>query len=89
MSGEIRARTRAGTGIPVDRISPEELSNAVLLVLKDGHCFDRPTLINYVRAVFGFDRTGEKAKKAIEDSIRSLLQEEVIGEGSLGIGLRG
>jgi len=89
VDGEIKVRSRAGTGIPVDRISPEEISQAILLVLKNGQCFDRTTLINNVRAVFGFDRTGVRAKRAIDDCILSLLHAEVIGEGSLGIGLRG
>ena len=88
VSSEIRVRSRIGTGIPVDRVSPEEIGEAILLVLKDGHCFNRQTLINHVRSLFGFDRTGTKVKNAVEKSIELLLHDERIGEGSLGIGLR-
>lgn len=85
---KINVRSRLGTGIPVDRVSPEELNEALLLVLRDGHCFDRNMLINHVRSVFGFERTGPKVKNAVENSIDQLLRDGKIGEGSLGIGLR-
>ena len=89
MFGPVSVRSRIGTGIPVDRVSPAEIGEAVLLVLQNGHCFDRTTLINHVRSVFGFERTGDKVKSAVENTIEILLRDEMIGEGSLGIGLRG
>jgi hypothetical protein len=42
-----------------------------------------------VRALFGFSRTGPVPEEAIGAAIKSLLSEEVIGEGSVGIRLRG
>jgi Protein of unknown function (DUF3320) len=82
-------RSRAGTRIPPERIPPEEYHDAVLTVLRAGDGLDRVTLTKAVRALFGFSRTGPVLEEAIGAAIESLLSEEVIGEGSVGIRLRG
>lgn len=87
IDGEIRVRSRNGTNIPAERIAPEEVREAVLLVLRDGHKFTKPNLINEVRTILGFNRTGGSLQQVIEQSIDSLLNEGIIGEGSTGIGL--
>lgn len=81
-------RSRAGTGIPADRIPPEEYRTAVLLALQRGP-LDRKLLTNSVRAIFGFDRTGARLDTAIAQAIDSLLADGRLGEASTWICLRG
>ena len=88
ISGEIRIRSRNSVSIPAERIAPEELREAILLILRDGHKFTKSNLINEVRAVLGFNRTGASLQQVLEKSIDALLNEGIIGEGSTGIGLR-
>lgn len=87
LHGKVRVRSRVNTGIPAERIPPEEIREAVLLILKDGHKFCRQGLINEVRAVFGFSRTGPNLRQSIDQIVEQLLSENRIGEGSTGIGL--
>lgn len=84
----IRVRSRAGTNIPADQIAPAEIREAVRLVLEHGHKFERAALVNEVRTVFGFNRTGGSLQIAIGSVIDEMLSAGVIGEGSTGIGLR-
>ena len=86
--GVVRVRARNGIPIPAERIAPEEIREAILLVLRDNHKFSKPNLINEVRTIFGFSRTGGNLQQVIEQAIDNLLVEGVIGEGSTGIGLR-
>ncbi len=88
IGGEIRVRSRNGVPIPAERIAPEEIREAVLLVLGDGHKFNKPNLINEIRTIFGFNRTGASLQHVIEQAIDDLLSEGIVGEGSTGIGLR-
>lgn len=85
--GEIRVRSRNETGIPAERIAPEEVREVILLILRDGHKFTKQKLINEVRSVFGFARTGTSLQQVIERIVEDLLSENIIGEGSTGIGL--
>jgi hypothetical protein len=84
----VAVRSRAGTNIPADRIAPEEYRAAILLALQTGDGIDRKILINTVRALFGFSRTGPNLEAAIVAAIESLLADQTIGEGSTGIKLR-
>jgi very-short-patch-repair endonuclease len=88
-AGVVRVRSRVGTRIPPERIPPEEYREAVLTVLRAGDGLERVALTKAVRSLFGFSRTGPVLEEAIGSAIESLLSEEVIGEGSLGIRLRG
>ncbi|MGA9772930.1 MAG: DUF4011 domain-containing protein [Blastocatellia bacterium] len=85
---EIVVRSRAGTGIPADRIAPEEYRAAILLILQPGNGLERKALTNAVRALLGFNRTGPNLEAAISAAIDSLLASQVVGEGSTGIKLR-
>ena len=84
----IRIRTRLGTGIPAERIPPEEYEAAILLILQTGQGYSRDELIKRVRSLFGYNRTGNQIKQHVGAAIDSLLHEDRIGEGSTGIKLR-
>jgi hypothetical protein len=87
--GELRVRSRVGTNIPAERIAPEEVQEAILMILQAAKSgFTRQNLINEVRALFGFNRTGAALKQVIDDAIEVLLTRGIIGEGSAGIMLR-
>jgi very-short-patch-repair endonuclease/DNA polymerase III delta prime subunit len=87
-NGAVKVRSRAGTRIPPERIAPEEYREAVLMVLKAVDGLERKALVNAVRALFGFARTGATLDAAINQAIDALLAEDVLGEGSTGIKLR-
>lgn len=84
----VSVRSRAGTKIPPERISPEEYRAAVLLVLRAGDGVERKALTNAVRSLFGFGRTGTNLDSHIGSAIEELLAAEIIGEGSTGLSLR-
>jgi len=86
--GICRARSRAETGIPGDRIAPEEFAEAAKLVLAGGQAFPRDALVTEVRAVMGYSRTGAVLEQAIGNVIDGLLASGVLGEGSRGLMLR-
>ena len=81
-------RSRNGTNIPAERIAPEEIQEAVLMVLRAGKEFTRQELINEVRAVFGFSRTGPSLQQAIDAAVEDLLKQRMVGEGGIGIAMR-
>jgi superfamily I DNA and/or RNA helicase/very-short-patch-repair endonuclease len=87
-TGEFQVRSRNETNIPAERIAPEEVREAILQVLRAGQGFTRRELVNEVRAVFGFNRTGPSLQQVIDSAIEALLAKGTIGEGSLGIALR-
>ncbi len=87
-STQVIVRSRAGTGVPAERISREEYREAVLTVLRGGQGFARAPLTNEVRALLGSSRTGVILKEQIGQALDSLLRESVLGEGSAGIVLR-
>src|SRR6266446_3397800 len=86
-TGKCKVRSRAGTGIPANRIAPEEYREAILDVLAKGHAFSRHQLVNEVRSVFGFSRTGAILDEAINREIDAMLHNGKVGEGSTGIRL--
>jgi hypothetical protein len=81
-------RSRNGTKIPGNRIAPEEYEQAIIAILSKGHTFGPTDLVNEVRTVFGFSRTGPILDDAINAAIDSLKRQGKLGEGSGGIGLR-
>jgi hypothetical protein len=87
-NAEVKVRSRLGTNIPAERISPEEYEEAVLLALAAGQSYDREELIKRVRGLFGFSRTGNQIRQQVSAAIDALLHEDKIGEGSTGIRLR-
>jgi hypothetical protein len=84
-SSKITIRSRAETGIPAERICPEEYREAVLTVLRVSHSLSRPQLTNAVRWLLGFNRTGATLEAQIGQAIDALLGEGALGEGSTGI----
>jgi very-short-patch-repair endonuclease/DNA polymerase III delta prime subunit len=84
----VTVRSRAGTKIPPERISPEEYRAAVLLVLRAGDGVERKALVNSVRSLFGFGRTGTNLDTHIGSAIEELLAAGIVGEGSTGLSLR-
>ena len=88
-TNRVTVRSRAGLNTQPDRIAPEEYDQAIRLILAEGHSFPRQTLINEVRALLGFSRTGTHLQQAISDAIDRLMTANVLGEGSAGVCLRG
>jgi very-short-patch-repair endonuclease len=86
--GTCRVRSRDGTGIPGDRIAPEEYCEAAKLVLAGGHALQRQALISETRAVMGYSRTGPILEEAIGNVLDALLVQGILGEGSGGLTLR-
>jgi hypothetical protein len=82
---DVAVRSRAGTRIPAERIAPEEYRAAVMAVLDGNRAFARPALVNEVRALLGFARTGPSLDDAIGTTVGALLAEGVLGEGSTGV----
>jgi hypothetical protein len=82
---DVVVRSRAGTRISAERIAPEEYRAAVLAVLEDGRAFARPALVNEVRSLLGFSRTGPALDEAIGTVVTAMLAEGVLGEGSTGV----
>jgi len=87
--GAARVRSRAGTRIPAERLAPEEVRAAILLVLGTGYGFPLAALANEVRALFGYGRGTDALSAAVEAQAAALLAENVVGHGSLGLMLRG
>ena len=82
---EVVVRSRAGTRSLAERIAPEEYRAAVMMVLDHGRSFARPALVNEVRSVLGFSRTGASLDEAIGAVLDGMLTNGVLGEGSTGI----
>ncbi|HUQ82022.1 MAG TPA: DUF3320 domain-containing protein, partial [Gemmatimonadaceae bacterium] len=85
---DVTVRSRAGTRIPAERIAPEEYRAAVAAVLDGGRAFTRPALVNAVRSLLGFARTGAALDEAIGGVVAAMLSEGSLGEGSTGVRLR-
>jgi len=82
---DVIVRSRAGTRIPAERIAPEEYRSAVMAVLDGNRAFARPALVNEVRSLLGFARTGPSLEEAISTTVAAMLADGVLGEGSTGI----
>lgn len=87
-TGNMIIRSRAGTKIPPERIAREEYREAILTVLRTGTGLERKMLINAVRSLFGFSRTGTILEAAIGTAIDELLSEQIVGAGSTAITVR-
>ncbi len=86
--GAMLVRSREGTSIPIERIAPEEIREAVALILTSGAELSRIHLINEVRSILGYARTGPNIKVVVENAIDELIKEGRIGESSFGLALR-
>jgi very-short-patch-repair endonuclease len=83
-----KIRSRAGTAIPADRIAPEEYREAIIAILTANGVMTRPDLIAEVRGLFGFARTGAILESRISAAIEGAILAGILGEGSVGLGLR-
>lgn len=81
-------RSRAGTRIPADRVAPEEYRAAVLAILEGGHSFDAEALATEVRVLLGYGRMTPALEEGVGTAVATLLTEQRIGEGPLGLRLR-
>lgn len=89
IDGACQPRSREDTGIPGDRIAPEEYVETIRRVLAASQAFPRTVLVSEVRAAMGYNRTGAVLEEAIGNVIDGLLVAGVLGEGSTGLTLRG
>jgi hypothetical protein len=86
-SGEpVPVRSRAGTRIPGDRVAPEEIREAIRLVLQSAGGMTRDELLSEVRHVLGVGRTA--LAPAFNEAIEGMLRGGSVGEGSTGYALR-
>lgn len=81
---QIKARSRARTGIPAERIAPEEYRVAVLVILHGGVSLSHDDLVTEVRTLLGFQRTGHHLESRINSAISELVNAGDIGESSGG-----
>jgi hypothetical protein len=85
--GRLQVRSRAGTGIPGERIAPEEYQEAVFLILRCNGPLFRGAPVAETRNLFGFSRTGAKLEERIGLAVDSLVGSGRIGEGSGGLAI--
>lgn len=88
-AGTVAVRSRAHTGIPGERIAPEEIREAVATILRASGPRLRDDLVADVRALFGFARTGARLEACITEAISGMLEAGILGEASTGVQLRG
>ena len=81
-------RSRSGTGISAERISPEEYQEAIVQTLREAGVLPRDELSAAVRSLLGFSRTGPVLEECIGRAIGVLLTAGRLGEGSGGITFR-
>jgi very-short-patch-repair endonuclease len=84
------ALPRRNGWIPAERIPPDEYREAALRVMRalGGGGLPRKEVINRIRGVLGFRRTGPRLEAAIGAALDALLAEGILGEGSTGLRLR-
>jgi len=85
-NGIIKVRRR--TGDPpanIDLISPEEIEEAVKIVLKTQHATPMKDLYTQVARLFGFKSTSKKTANKIKTSIKNLIDEKELVETSNGM----
>jgi very-short-patch-repair endonuclease len=83
----VPVRSRAGTKIPGDRIAPEEIREAIRLVLQAAGGMTRDELLSEVRRVLGVGRTA--LTPGFDEAIEGMVRDGTVGEGSTGYALRG
>jgi len=86
-SKQIPVRSRWNMRVPIERISHLEIEETIRLVLGDGHQFERNALINEVRAVLGYARSGPLIQERVGAVIDEMIAKRALGEGGIGIAL--
>ena len=87
--GKYPVRSRGNLKMTPERVAPEEYREAILLVLGTGHGFTNDELANEVRGVLGFGKAPGPIREAVNAQLSQLIEEKIVGEGSLGLMLRG
>ncbi len=82
----VPVRSRAGTRIPGDRVVPEEIREAIRLVLQAAGGMTRDELLSEVRHVLGVGRAA--LAPTFNEAIEGMIREGAVGEGSTGYALR-
>lgn len=59
----------------IHHIPPEELTQAILALVRDARAMSEEELVNSIARLFGFKRTGAKIRQAIEDASATLLTD--------------
>jgi very-short-patch-repair endonuclease len=79
-------RSRAGTKISGDRVAPEEIREAIRLVLQAAGGMTRDELLSEVRHVLGVGKTA--LAPGFDGAIEDMVRDGTVGEGSTGYALR-
>lgn len=83
---KIPVRNREGLKLTADYICPEEREGAILIVVEAAKMIPKEKLITEVIAIQGLVRN-PISKDAINESIQSLIDKKVLGEGSYGLAI--
>lgn len=81
----IRTRTFNDAVTNIELVPPEEIQNAVLLVIRKEGSISRHELIPKTARVFGFFHTGKKIFRHIDSQVSCLLKEKTIVESEFGL----
>jgi len=84
---QVPVRSRVGTRITGDRVAPEEVQEAIRLVLRAAGGMTREELLAEVRQVLGVGKAA--LAPGFANALQSLVDSAAIGEGSAGFALRG
>ena len=82
----VPVRSRAGTKISGDRIAPEEIREAIQLVLRAAGGMTRDELLSEVRYVLGVGKTA--LAPSFDEALEGMVRDSSLGEGSTGYALR-
>jgi hypothetical protein len=82
----VPVRSRAGTKIPGDRVAPEEIREAIRLVLQAAGGMTRDELFSELRHVLGVGKTA--LAPGFDEAIEGMVRDGAVGEGSTGYALR-
>ena len=82
---KIRTRDIPEAVTNIEFISPEEIQNAIILVVKKEISISRDELIPKTARVFGFHHTGKKIQEYIENQITQLLLKKKIVKSDFGL----
>jgi very-short-patch-repair endonuclease/DNA polymerase III delta prime subunit len=84
-SNLIRNRSDEMAPSNVDYIPPEEIRNAVMLVIRKETSINRQELIPKAARIFGFQHTGKKISNRIKNQVSKLLKEKRIVQSEYGL----
>ncbi len=83
----VPVRSRTGTKISGDRIAPEEIREAIRLVLQAVGGMMREELLSETRHLLGVGKTALAA--GFDSALKEMVRDGMVGDGSTGFALRG